>query len=104
MRTILLNEYATQTILSVAEAVAQTEANDVFDLYGALSPIRDDSSESKTLSHMSPPENYRINTPLRTRENSPLITPFRTHIDEAETAEEMIQGNDEAELAGQLAN
>ena len=52
---------------------------------------------------MSSPERYRINTPLRTRENSPLVSPFRTHIDEAQHAEEMIQGNVEAELARQLA-
>ena len=53
---------------------------------------------------MSSPENYRIDTALRTREHSPLISPFRTHIDGAQHAEEMIQGNDEAELARQLSN
>ena len=86
----------------MAEATAQTETNDVFDLFGALSPLRDDSMPA--LSHMSSPEHYRINTPLRTREHTPLTSPFRTHIDEAENAEEMIQGNDEAELARQLSN
>jgi hypothetical protein len=58
---------------------------------------------SAALSHMSSPEHYRINTPLRTREHTLLTSPFRTHIDEAQHAEEMIQGNEEAELARQLA-
>ena len=101
MRNILLKEHATQTGISMAEATAQTEANDVFDLFGS-SPPRDESLSA--LSHMSSPEHYMISTPYQTHQNTPFQTPFRTHMDEAQNAEEMIQANDEAELAKQLAN
>ena len=83
LRTILLKEHATPTGLSMAEASAQTEANDVFDWHYEEQPSRSDAP-SASLSHMSSPENFRINTALRTREHSPLISPFRAHIDEAE--------------------
>ena len=98
LRNILLKEHATQTGISMAEATAQTETNDFYN-----EPSSRSDTPSAALSHMSSPEHYRINTPLRTREHTPLTSPFRTHIDEAQNAEEMIQGNVEAELARQLA-
>ena len=53
---------------------------------------------------MSSPEHYRMDTPYQTRENTPRQTPFRTHEEEANAAEEMLRENTEAQLARQLKN
>jgi hypothetical protein len=99
LRNILLKEHATQTGISMAEATAQTETKDFYDDLSSRS-----DTPSAALSHMSSPVRHRIDTPLQTRAHTPLTSPFRTHLDEAQHAEEMIQGNVEAELARQLAS
>ena len=93
LRYILLREQANQAGISIAEASAHTEVNE--------DPDSSSSSRYNTLSPMTSPERSRIDTPAQA--NTPLATPFRT-LEEAHRAGEMLQDNEEAQLARQQAH
>jgi hypothetical protein len=84
LRYILLREQANQAGISLAEASAQTEVNE--------DPDSSSSSGYNTLSPMTSPERFRIDTLAQA--NTPLATPFRTQ-EKARRAEEMLQDNEE---------
>jgi hypothetical protein len=108
LRNIVLKEQATQAGISIAEASAQNEANDID--FRSMPPLsRASSSGYHSLSEMTSPEIYRIDTPYQTRGNTPIQTtprqtPFRTHEEEANAAKEMRRENIDAQLARQMAN
>ena len=118
LRHVILREQASQAGLSIAEAAAQSEANEVYS-EGYPVSLQASSSRYRTLSPMSSPEHYRIDTPYQTRVNTPLQTPFRTReqldderddaglariLQQADDAEQMLQDNTDALIARQLAS
>ena len=78
LRYIILKEQASQAGLSIAEAAAQTEAEEGYPVRYHTGSMPDSSSRYRTLSPMPSPEHYRIDTPYHTRVNTPVQTPFRT--------------------------
>ena len=105
LRNVVLREQASQAGLSIAEAAAQSESNEVYS-EGYPGSLQASSSRYRTLSPMSSPEHYRIDTPYQTRENSPihtpLQTPFRTREqldDDARLARVLQETDDEADDA-----
>ena len=112
LRNIVLKEQATQAGISIAEATAQNEAN-LIDLGASPLPSysqwifpssRASSSSIPSLFEMTSPEYYRMDTPYQTRANTPRQSPFRTHEEEANAAEEMLRENSVAQLARQISN
>ena len=108
LRYIILKEQASQAGLSIAEAAAQTEADEGYPISTGSIPASSSSRyHDRTLSPMSSPEHYRIDTPFRTREQ---LDDERNDerqariLQEAAAAEQMLRDNDDAALARVLAS
>ena len=99
LKKIILREQASQTGLSVAEVAAHNEAT----------PPSSRESFTGSLSRMSSPQHYRMDTPFQTKSNTPIHSPRHLPHDEAmrEEADEvvkMLEDNIDAQLARQLAS
>ena len=79
LRYIILKEQASQAGLSIAEAAAHTEADEGYPVSytGSIPASSSSRYHDRTLSPMSSPGHYRIDTPYHTRVNTPLQTPFK---------------------------
>ena len=84
LKPIILREQASQTGLSVAEVAAHNEAT----------PPSSRESFTGSLSSMSSPPHYRMDTPCQTKSNTPSnLQHDEAMREEADQVDEMIQDN-----------